>query len=145
MKKLDALLRLERKHHELLGLAQVMVGLLETNQVEAMDDAWVKRGRLFREICQLHRELGPSFQDWPLFLSQLSGADQPRARQAVASLEQKARKVLELDARSKVMLAKHVEELSGQIKRLSDGRQLLRAYRSANQRMIPPLQISRTG
>lgn len=145
MKKLDALLRLERKHHELLGLAQVMVGLLESNQVEALDDAWAKRGRLFREISQLHRELSPSFQDWHGFLSQLRAAEQPRARQAVESLERKARQVLELDARSRVMLAQHVEELSSQIKRLSEGRQLLRSYRAANQRMLPPLQVSRTG
>lgn len=139
--KLTSLAAMQR---ELLGLAQVMVGLLKHGELAAMDDAWAKRERLFPQLLLAYQELKPWLADWS---GSLAGLPPERAAQAQAlmdELSRQGRQILALDEQAKVLLKAELERLGADLSHLGQGQRLSRAYRS-DQAPPCPTQVSRVG
>ncbi len=86
------LMRLADMHKQLTSLAQVTAGLLEDENLEAMDDAWTKRSRLLRNIDVLHKRLLPLFGQWANELESMGSQRGIQAQKAVDLIRKRAKK-----------------------------------------------------
>lgn len=130
MRPVSELKRLQALQEELFGLAQVMLGLLEQGQLDPLQDAWEKRQRLFSQVYACYRELQPLFAAWDQTLAGLTPAEAQQAAGLVEDIAGQARRVLELDERSKVLLQEQLAKLGQGLDQVRVGQKLVKAYRT---------------
>jgi hypothetical protein len=144
MKLVEELGRLEELHGELLAKAKVTVGLLEKGEVEAMEDAWAQRRRLFKRLTAQHRKLAPLLEDWQRTRGELSAAEAGRAEDIMAKVRGVGRRVLALDRRAAELLEQSRAEALAELEKVGRGQKLQRAYRRQTGGWGPD-RLSRTG
>lgn len=144
MSLMEDLTKLRGMHQELLGLAQGCLKILREGRLDDLDAVWAKRGRLFERIEALGRRLAPAFAAWPQTLAGLTAKQRDRAAGAVQDIRAAGAQVLEIDAEVAVLLNEAKDSLGGEIKRIDNGKKLMRAY-STRAPKKGPMRISRTG
>lgn len=145
MSLLNDLERLGRLHDEQLALAKSTLGLARKSDLDALDDLWARRRRLFKSLQEAHNRLLPAFGAWEGALEPLGRAQADRARALVEGMDRCGRQTLDLDRQSAQLLAGARDDLAGELRKLSDGRRLRRAYDSGGRGETLPLRLSRTG
>lgn len=137
--------RLAALQDELHALAQVMVGVLEQEDLEALQDAWEKRRGLFEEVNACYGQLAPSFAAWEERLARLEPGQAARARDLVERLSGQARQVLALDERTTDLMERQLGKLNRSLEHLNLGRRMIRAYAPPPLGQGGPDKISRLG
>ncbi|MGD8561910.1 MAG: hypothetical protein PVG03_05230 [Desulfarculaceae bacterium] len=122
MSILGDLNRLNELQRDLVALSRVAVALLDQNNLEALDDVWTKRRRLFRELLALNRRLASCFQSWDQH-------QDPRSQQLVDQAAEQGETVLQLDRQIKKRLQQRKREVSEKLTHLKKGEKLVKAYR----------------
>ena len=145
MNPLANLERLKGMHQQLVALAQVTVGLLENQDLDALDDAWGRRRRLFKELRALHGQLKPLFAQLNDKKCRLPSSDQARCRALAEEIRQMGRKVLELDRRAEALLLDLRQSMTEDFKRLNAGRRLIHAYNPLAGALLGPDRLSTLG
>lgn len=145
MSPLVQLRRLSSLQDELFGLAQVMLGVLEQEDLDALQDAWEKRRALFEEVDALYRQLGPSFAAWEDCLAGMDPGQAAEARQTVERLSAQAREVLALDERTTALMEAQMRKLNDSLHHLNLGRRAIRAYGPPPLGQGGPDRLSRLG
>lgn len=140
--ELDRLAALQDEPH---ALAQVMVGVLEQEDLEALQDAWEKRRGLFEEVNACYCQLSPSFAAWEQSLEGLESHEAQRARGLVDRLSGQARRVLDLDERTTALMERQMGKIKRSLEHLSLGRRMVRAYGPPPLGQGGPDKLSRMG
>jgi hypothetical protein len=142
---LAQLIRLSSLQDELFSLAQVMLGVLEQENLDALQDAWEKRRALFEEVNACYRLLGPSFAAWDDCLAGLDPGQASEAQQLVDRLSAQAREVLALDERTTALMEAQMRKLNDSLHHLNLGRRAIRAYGPPPLGQGGPDRLSRLG
>ncbi len=145
MSLLSELDRLAALQDELHSLAQVMVGVLEQEDLEALQDAWEKRRGLFEEVNACYHQLSPSFAEWERILRGLAPPEAERVQGLVDRLSGQARRVLALDERTTALMERQMSKINRTLEHLSLGRRMIRAYGPPPLGQGGPDKISRLG
>jgi ABC-type sugar transport system ATPase subunit len=142
---LSELKRLAALQDELFSLAQVMLGVLENDDLDALQDAWEKRRALFEEVNACYHQLGPSFSAWDDLLAGMAIDQAELAQQLVDRLSGQAREVLVLDERTTALMEAHMRKISSNLQHLNLGRRVIRAYGPPPLGQGGPDRLSRLG
>lgn len=145
MNLLNDLIGLADQHRELLDLAEVTVGLLEQGDLEALDDAWERRQRLFERMTMARRRLEPALADWDRTLAGLDQGPAAQAQKLVDVMAQKGAAVLELDQKAQVLMRQAMDRLDQELNRIEAGRKLIRGYSSPTRGPSEPHSFSKMG
>lgn len=145
MSLLAQLKRLSSLQDELFSLAQVMLGVLEQENLDALQDAWEKRRALFEEVNACYSELGPSFSSWDGLLDGMDPGQAEQARQLVDRLSAQAREVLTLDERTTALMEAQMRKINDSLHHLNLGRRAIRAYGPPPLGQGGPDRLSRLG
>jgi ABC-type sugar transport system ATPase subunit len=142
---LALLTRLSSLQDELFSLAQVMLGVLEQEDMDALQDAWEKRRALFEEVNACYRELGPAFAAWDDCLAELAPQQAGQAQEIVERLSLQAREVLALDERATALMEAQMRKINASLHHLNLGRRAIRAYGPPPLGQGGPDRLSRLG
>lgn len=139
------LARLLELYRELSGLARVMAGLAEQDQLQALEDAWSKRRALFKRLEAQWSRLEPWAGDWEAALAALEPEEAGQCRRLMAELESAGRGILEADQHTTEHGQRWRGQLQEELARISAGRRLLRAYGTGGRRVVPHHSLAKSG
>ncbi|KMY68988.1 hypothetical protein AAU61_05405 [Desulfocarbo indianensis] len=146
MSLLNELDRLQHLHGELLGQAQVLLGLLEKgDQEEAFEDAWARRQKTFKELNAMHQRLAPTFAAWEPQGGGLSPGEQSRAQEVFEHIRRLGRQVLDVDRRVAQLLEERRTALMKDLGHIKEVQRVRHAYAGGDRRWWGPDRVSRTG
>ena len=145
MNLLKELERLKELHGRFLSQAQVILGLLEQGDEEALADAWYQRELLFNELDGLHQYLAPVFAQWQKGQGGPAPAEEARAFEMLDQVRDLGQQSGEIDRSLARLLKARKDELALDLGRLKQGQRAQKAYGGGSRRWWGPDRVSRLG